>query len=884
MNNKFHTITTQFKKSLLATLVISASSTAFANDAEQLGKEQLAKEQLTKEDIERIEVKGYAASVEKSLNMKRFANSVVDAVSAEDIGKFPDQTVADALQRIPGVQVEKDLGGESDRVSIRGTAPHLNITLLNGQSVASATASASITRPSRGFNYSLLPAELVDTLEVFKSAEADVDEGSIGGTVVVRTRKPLDSESNYAALSVKAFHFENADETKPYISGLYSWKNEAEDFGFNVGFVRKELATQRDSKEVRFGYRSTDANGDGNNEYYPGAVGYNRYASDSDLNTLTATLQYAPSANLDIVFNNLYSKSEHESYGTYSSGFILQNIGNIEQADIVDGTVVAGTLPAHSNLGYYGNAGYQGEFKTQAHDIKVTYAKDNYTLTTQFGYSKAEGAVSDVYSEYYANTDASYSIENGTPEVTLSDTLTPADYRLDYNHKNDIANDSDEKYVQFDFEYQLDNDYFTAIKTGVKYREHSKAANLIKANYPKKGADGSTNNLGQFATTTVNDFMGGDNAILWQFDNAAYSKWIAETEPSTAPYEHLDYTYDLQETITAGYVKALFSFSDFRGNLGVRAVKTDVDSQSLQYTGRSFDPQNIEEVGFSTSYDDFLPSLNIAYDYSDEFILRFAAAKVMSRPDYDFLSARKSGYCAAASGCKGNEGNPDLKPYRASQYDLSAEWYFNESSILSLAYFYKDIDSYITNSTVDKEWMWTDPDTGLEELRTFLITQPVNGLGGENSGFEVNYTQKLGYGFGIQTNYTYSDAELEQTAEQIAAGEEAVLPNNSEDTFNATVYYENMGFSARVSYTYRSEYFYTTYLGLNQYIDDFGQYDLNLSYNVTDNLNVVFQAINLTDEDQRSMSSNSTGMSDSNRPLAIHNYGRRFLLGAQYKF
>lgn len=93
-----------------------------------------------------------------------------------------------------------------------------------------------------------------------------------------------------------------------------------------------------------------------------------------------------------------------------------------------------------------------------------------------------------------------------------------------------------------------------------------------------------------------------------------------------------------------------------------------------------------------------------------------------------------------------------------------------------------------------------------------------------------------------------------------------------------------MGFSARVSYTYRSEYFYTTYLGLNQYIDDFGQYDLNLSYNVTDNLNVLFQAINLTDEDQRSMSSNSTGMSDSNRPLAIHNYGRRFLLGAQYKF
>lgn len=879
MNNKFQFVPIGFKKSLLATLVISASSTAFAQNAEPVKEEK-----LSKEEIERIEVKGYAASVEKSLNMKRFSNSVVDAVSAEDIGKFPDQTVADALQRIPGVQVEKDLGGESDRVSIRGTAPHLNITLLNGQSVASATASASITRPSRGFNYSLLPAELVDTLEVYKSAEADVDEGSIGGTVVVKTRKPLDSESNYAAISVKAFHFENADETKPYVSGLYSWKNENEDFGFNLGFVHKETATQRDSEEVRFGYRSTDANNDGEDEYYPGAVGYNRYASDSDLDTITATFQYAPSANLDVVFNNLYSKSEHESYGTYSSGFILQNIGNVEQANIEDGTVTSGYLPAHNNLGYYGNAGYQGEFETQAHDIKITYEKDNYTLTTQFGYSKAEGAVSDVYSEYYANTDASYSIENGKPNVELSDSLTPEDYRLDYNHKNDIANDSDEKYIQFDFEYRLDNDYFTAIKTGVKYREHSKSASLIKSNYPKTDDQGNSNNLGQFADSTVDDFMGGENAILWQFDNAAYGDWISSTEPSTPPYEHLDYNYDLDESITAGYVKGIFEFSDFRGNVGVRAVKTSVDSQSMQYTGQSYAPQNIEEIAFSNSYNDILPSLNVAYDYSDKIILRFAAAKVMSRPDYDFLSARKSGYCGTATGCKGNEGNPELEPYRASQYDLSAEWYFNESSILSLAYFYKDIDSYITNTTVEKDWMWTDPDTGVEELRTFLITQPQNGLGGENSGFEVNYTQKLGYGFGIQTNYTYSDAELEQTVEQKAAGEEAVLPNNSEDTFNATVYYENTRFSARVSYTYRSEYFYTTYLGLNQYKDGFGQYDLNVSYNVTDDLNLIFQAINLTDEEQGSMSSNSTGMSDSNRPLAIHNYGRRFLFGAQYKF
>ena len=167
----------------------------------------------------------------------------------------------------------------------------------------------------------------------------------------------------------------------------------------------------------------------------------------------------------------------------------MQNIANIENPVIVDGTVVAGDLPAHNNLGYYGNAGYRGEFNTQAHDLKVTYKADNYTVTGQLGYSKADGEVSDVYSEYYANTNASFTLENGTPDVTLSADLSPKDYRLDYNHKNDILNDSDELYVQFDVEYLLDTGFFTAIKAGIKYREHTKAASLMKANYPKVSAE-----------------------------------------------------------------------------------------------------------------------------------------------------------------------------------------------------------------------------------------------------------------------------------------------------------------------------------------------------------------------------------------------------------
>jgi len=180
-----------FKLSLLSASVIFACSSMAAED-----------DSKEKDEVERIQVSGFAASQERNLNIKRFSDNIVDVVTAEDVGKFPDQTVADSLARISGVQVQRS-DGESDRVSIRGTAPHLNMTLFNGQNVASATASTSILTPSRGFNYSLLPSEVIETLEVHKSAQAKIDEGSLGGTVIVRTRKPLAMEKNFFAVSAR---------------------------------------------------------------------------------------------------------------------------------------------------------------------------------------------------------------------------------------------------------------------------------------------------------------------------------------------------------------------------------------------------------------------------------------------------------------------------------------------------------------------------------------------------------------------------------------------------------------------------------------------------------------------------------------------------------
>jgi len=241
------------------------------------------------DEIEVIEVIGYRDSLKKNLSIKRGADTVVDAISAEDVGQFPDLNIADALQRVTGVQVEKDeRDGEGVRISIRGTPSHLNLAFLNNQQIASATASNRRSElRDRSFNYYLLPTEILDTVEVYKTPEASIDEGSMGGTVIVRTRRPLDAEANSGAFQARYFTFDNADESKPYISGLYSWKNDAETFGINAALVSRDSATLMDSKRNTAGYFGSlaYAANNGQSARQPARVGPNRYTADRSLTT-----------------------------------------------------------------------------------------------------------------------------------------------------------------------------------------------------------------------------------------------------------------------------------------------------------------------------------------------------------------------------------------------------------------------------------------------------------------------------------------------------------------------------------------------------------------------------------------------------------------------
>lgn len=218
----------KLSKSSLYLSVLSALGSGYAY------ADQEALNAINKKEMEVIEVRGIRSSMAENLDVKRMSGSVVDAITAEDIGKFPDKNVADSLQRVPGVVIERD-GGEGASVSIRGLSSELTFTQLNGNFIASSPG-----EPSRSFDYTLLPSSMIESVEVFKSPEARIDEGGVGGTVLMRSRKPLSMEANSGVFNVESTYADVTKEYEPQFTGLYSWKNDNENFGILVGYTYQE--------------------------------------------------------------------------------------------------------------------------------------------------------------------------------------------------------------------------------------------------------------------------------------------------------------------------------------------------------------------------------------------------------------------------------------------------------------------------------------------------------------------------------------------------------------------------------------------------------------------------------------------------------------------
>ena len=836
------------------------------------------------QDLSAVTVTGYRASLEKSLDIKRNADSIVDAITAEDVGKFPDNNVAESLSHLPGITVDRTFG-EGERVSILGTDPALNRLLLNGQTLASTNWAGDPDNPdSRSFDYAILSPEIIGTAEVHKTPEARLDEGSIGGTVIVNTRRPLDLKANTLTGTVSYGYNSNASKGKPNASVLYSWKNDDSTFGVLGSVMHNDRVVDRQGTEV-FGYQETydpnDANsipGKGNDSHvfptnlvppgtqvkYPTSVNTAWFQQERKRDGASGAVQWKPNENFELNFTGLYSQDKLNNYNQSRYAYWGDNAPDATSATIQNGQMTGASYDANAPThldGYYRNS----KVKTGSLDLRADWHGDGWSASSQIGYTTSRGGSDGIYLlSFKTLAPYSYTLDGHNPLVSyqVPGTNTAA-AKLDAQGLNFAPSYDREHYFQFDFTKDVSWGPVHQILAGIKATNHYNGQTDYNANLPPTN---SALNLGQFSGgNTPSDYLGGlsttPSMSNWTtISPGAISSYINSLPGSQDLMLQQNGTYEIQEHARAAYLQANFDGDRYHGNLGVRYAYTrdSVDGYSYNGVGNSYSP-----LSKISSYGDWLPSFNFAYDFTDDLVGRFAASKVIARPRYQNMTPyfATQDISLTASG-----GNPDLKPYKSTNFDASLEWYFNPKSLVSAELFYRNISQYILNETISEQLY----NVTLKQVDTYQVSTPINGSNAKVKGISLTYQGDIWNGFGIYANYTYSDADT--------GNANFSLPYNSKNSFNLTPYYEQGAWSARVNYGWRSAYFTQIgSIGAKQMADSYKELDASVSYQVNEHLGVSLDASNLLNSTYYAYDGTPSA------PLNTYKNGRVYMAALHFK-
>ncbi|MES2321346.1 MAG: TonB-dependent receptor [Pseudomonadota bacterium] len=826
-----------------------------------------------------IEVRGLRETLKRNLAEKRDAQSIVDSVRAEDPGKFPDKNVADSLQRVPGISVDRSWGEGRD-IFVRGTDKNLNMTQLNGQSVASAYWWKNDSQ-SRGFNYDILPSELVGSLDVYKSPSADLDEGSIGGLVIVKTRKPLQFKQQLTGqFSVEATYSDLPKKTDPQVSGLVSWKNDASTFGVLVALSRQQRTMRRDGLENftdTTKYNIIDQNGASTPGAYASWGGGSAiFRQDRERVTGNLTLQIRPNSDTDISLNYLNSdmdmSNNNQNYlwqaGGLADGNLNLRVDNPRFITTTDGTkaLVGGTVGPTTGVSF--EPIYRDAYvKSKVLDLEGTYDGDGWKLHAQLGTTSGTGGSRHDRNFWFTgNTRATINLAPDTYEVKYLD-MNPLDgTKLTLQGTRDWIRkmQSKENYAQADLTFDIGGGFIKDVKVGLKLRDNTvQNRRIIGTAGP--GSTGWQSFLLSELSTGASPLLSQEAATAgsltqyaWVDDGLAASKGFAMFDKGMVYAEAKREYYRIKERITAAYVKADYAVDKLRGDVGVRLVKTRQTSEANQdLLGNG----NFTLGSVGRSYTDVLPNLNVVYDLRKDLLVRGAVSRVMARNTFSDLSASTevSGTTNSATA-----GNPLLKPYHANQFEIGGEWYFADASLLSATVFAKKLDTFIyTSSKLENV-------SGVNRS----VTRPNNADNGQTvNGLEIQWQQAFANGFGTVVNYTLTDAKTGA----LAGGQKLNVVGNSRNQLNASAFYEKNGYSARLSYNYRSK----SYGGLNEGGQDvtsaYGQFDATANWDITPRYSVFASAVNLTNEVIRTNTTDGL-------PVGVYENGSRYSVGLRAKF
>lgn len=873
--------------------------------------------------VEEVVVTGIRESLERAIEIKRQNENQVDAISAEDIGKLPDKNVADALQRIPGVNTTSAASGEggfdeNDRVSIRGTSPSLTQVTVDGHAVSTGDwfVLDQFQTVGRSISFTLLPAEIVQSTLVYKTQDASLLEGGVSGAVNILTRQPLSFKQPLSFQgSVQGAWNSQSKENKPQASGLVAWNNDAGTFGALLQGFYEERSVRRYGQEV-LGYSPIGA-GSATGTAHPDLVGVmapNLIGSTLFEQTRKRkggdfALQWRPSDKFEARLSGFYSKlgadNVNYNYMFWGTREVANNIPTTYT--VRDNTLVAASYPLNNPVtgapveGLVVDNIIRPNASAESYYLNLDgewHVSDRLTLKGQVGYTKGKGDTPEQPAyEVDGFTGISYQPSGNGFAVTPTNInpQSPAGLSNDWGWNVVFHTVDDEKYAKVDGSWDLDNGPFKALEFGARISDHKRDVQgwdrgcTIGAN----GQCWSSPTQPWSAVGPLTSYGGGINDIgipgilvpIHADPNAIINVFNHISDgvhgPASAIVQPQNYywpsTFTVKEKDYAGYVLTRVGGEGWRGNFGLRVVDTKLDSYVNVsaagapantpglVTSSAYGPFIVTKV--SHDYVDVLPSANFTFDVNDKMAIRISAAETISRPDYSALAGTVS---LTDSIHTGSGGNPDLKPIKAAVYDAAFEWYYAPASLAAVSLFYNDISSYVTYGIHNATYLDAQA-TGQGATPVFanyIITSPIN-TSGTVKGVEFQIQQPLPMHFGFLANLTYLEGEDADGGPLVGA---------SRVTYNVVGYYENNRLSARLAYTYRSHFLVGLDRSAAENQDSYGQLDGSINFRVTDNISLNLDALNLTDEILKYYGDNKT------QPRAAYKNGTQVFFGIRAKF
>jgi len=872
--------------------------------------------------LDTMVVTGYRASLEKARDIKRGETGVVDAIVAEDIADFPDLNLAESLQRIPGVSITRD-GGEGRNISVRGLGPQFTRVRINGieaLATGGGTDTSGGVNRGRGFDFNTFASELFTQLVVRKTSSADTEEGSLGATVDLRTARPFDYDGFTLAVGGQASYNDLLEEFDPRATFLVSNTFADGKLGalLSVAYTDRTVI-EEGSDSVRwangpsnggFSASSPFTQALGAGVFHPRIPRYNVFTHDQERVGVTASFQARPSDRTEMGIDILYARFDANRVQDNMNAVSFSRSGTGKPQTVV----LDGEVDSRGNLvyGVFDNVDIrtEGRYDEQTTDflqygfsLKHRFS-DTLTLDALVGRSESEydnpvqtTIIADKFDVDGYTWD--YRGDSRLPRFGYGnlDPLDPNGWTLAEVRLRPQYAKNEYDTGQLDLAWNA-SAYFT-LKGGVHYKDYTytgrewrRSSELAVPAVDAATLAGLMREFGMYGIDAggVNRWVVPDVAAFARMFDIYSNSGIYAVSDSLSNVAANNRV--VNEESTGFYVQGDVSFDigpvPFRGNVGVRRVKTELTSDGWSFVGGQPVPTRVTH-----EYSDTLPSFNLTAEITPEFLVRLSGAEVMSRPNLGFLNPGAT--VTVSGGARTvNTGNPRLEPFRAKTLDLNLEWYFGGEGLLSLGVFYKDIDSFIQTSRETRPYNTSGlPDsllvgTGATPTDDFVFQQPLNTPGGDLQGYEISYQQPFTFlpgfwsDFGAQLNYTYVDSEIQYLSSTGAPAATGPMVGQSKEAWNATLYYDNQKFSARVSAAYRSGY-------LNQIPGREGSdvegtkatttVDASLTYNFNDNFSVSLEGLNLTDE-WTDMWIDSGG----DRSISYTHTGRQYMLGFRYKF